>query len=106
VTVQHGVAIPGPRLVAIYITSGGIPTELSTRFTPLSLRYRNAYVPTANQFVLERRVDPCMSDAWSKILYAHELMRTNRHPPSNMAVLVNAPRTKLCTLDVVEVSAG
>src|ERR687887_486815 len=28
-------------------------------------------------------------------------MRTNRHPPGNMAVLVNAPRTGLRTLDGV-----
>ena len=48
----------------------------------------------ANQFVLDRRIDPCMSHVfpWTKIPYAHELMRTNRHPPGNMAVLVNAPR--------------
>ena len=34
-------------------------------------------------------------------------MRTNRHPPGNMAVLVNAPRTGLRTLeDVVEAAAA
>jgi crotonyl-CoA carboxylase/reductase len=34
-------------------------------------------------------------------------MRTNRHPPGNMAVLVNAPRPGLRTLDdVVEASSG
>ena len=34
----------------------------------------------ANQFVIDRRVDPCMSDVfpWDKIPYAHELMRTNK----------------------------
>jgi crotonyl-CoA carboxylase/reductase len=62
----------------------------------------------ANQFVLDRRIDPCMSEVfpWTKIPYAHELMRTNQHPPGNMAVLVNAPRTGLRTLDdVAEASA-
>ena len=51
--------------------------------------------------VLDRRIDPCMSEVfpWEKIPHAHELMRTNRHPPGNMAVLVNAPRTGLRTLD-------
>ena len=57
----------------------------------------------ANQFVIDRRIDPCMSDVfpWEKIPYAHELMRTNRHKPGNMAVLVNAPCTGLRTLDDV-----
>ncbi len=62
----------------------------------------------ANQFVLDRRIDPCMSEVfpWTRIPHAHELMRTNRHPPGNMAVLVNAPRTGLRTLDdVIEASA-
>jgi crotonyl-CoA carboxylase/reductase len=43
---------------------------------------------------------------WTKIPYAHELMRTNRHPPGNMAVLVNAPRTGLRTLDDATEAAG
>jgi len=62
----------------------------------------------ANQFVLDRRIDPCMSEVfpWTRIPHAHELMRTNRHPPGNMAVLVNAPRTGLRTLDdVIEAGA-
>jgi crotonyl-CoA carboxylase/reductase len=33
--------------------------------------------------------------------YAHELMRTNRHKPGNMAVLVNAPRPGLRNFDDV-----
>jgi crotonyl-CoA carboxylase/reductase len=62
----------------------------------------------ANQFVIDRRVDPCMSDVfpWEKIPYAHELMRTNRHKPGNMAVLVNAPRPGLRNFeDVVEAAS-
>ena len=57
----------------------------------------------ANQFVIDRRIDPCMSDVfpWEKIPHAHELMRTNRHKPGNMAVLVNAPRPGLRNFDDV-----
>src|SRR6516164_4832610 len=57
----------------------------------------------ANQFVIDRRVDPCISDVfpWEKIPYAHELMRTNRHKPGNMAVLVNTPRQGLRNFDDV-----
>ena len=61
----------------------------------------------ANQFVIERRIDPCMSEvfAWSQIPLAHQKMWKNEHAPGNMAVLVNAPRTGLRTLeDVVEAS--
>ncbi len=36
-----------------------------------------------------------------RVLTLTELMRTNRHKPGNMAVLVNAPRTGLHTLDDV-----
>ncbi len=36
-----------------------------------------------------------------RVLALTELMRTNRHKPGNMAVLVNAPRTGLHTLDDV-----
>jgi crotonyl-CoA carboxylase/reductase len=43
---------------------------------------------------------------WSKIPHAHELMRTNQHPPGNMAVLVNAPQMGLRTLeDAIEAAA-
>ena len=62
----------------------------------------------ANRFVIDRRIDPCMSDVfpWAKIPHAHELMRTNRHKPGNMAVLVNAPRTGLRNLDDVVEAAS
>jgi crotonyl-CoA carboxylase/reductase len=47
----------------------------------------------ANQFVLDRRVDPCMSEVfpWDKIPLAHQKMWKNEHAPGNMAVLVYAP---------------
>jgi crotonyl-CoA carboxylase/reductase len=63
----------------------------------------------ANQFVLDRRIDPCMSDVfpWDKIPAAHQMMWKNQHKPGNMAVLVNAPKTGLRNLeDVIEAVAG
>ncbi|SON57502.1 Crotonyl-CoA reductase [Hartmannibacter diazotrophicus] len=61
----------------------------------------------ANRFVLNRRVDPCMSEvfAWDQIPAAHTKMWKNLHAPGNMAVLVNAPKTGLKSLeDVLEVT--
>jgi crotonyl-CoA carboxylase/reductase len=57
----------------------------------------------ANQFVLDRRIDPCMSKVfpWTEIPGAHTLMMKNQHPPGNMAVLVSAPREGCRTLDDV-----
>jgi len=62
----------------------------------------------ANQFVLDRRIDPCMSEvfSWEKIPLAHHKMWKNEHAPGNMAVLVNAPRTGLRTFDDVVEAAG
>lgn len=59
----------------------------------------------ANKMVVDRRIDPCMSEvfAWSDIPLAHTKMWKNQHLPGNMAVLVNAVRPGLRTLeDVVE----
>jgi crotonyl-CoA carboxylase/reductase len=59
----------------------------------------------ANQFVLDRRIYPCMSDVlpWEQIPRAHQMMWKNEHKPGNMAVLVNAPQPGLKTLeDVIE----
>ncbi len=61
----------------------------------------------ANQLMLERRLDPCMSEVfpWAQIPQAHVKMRRNEHKPGNMAVLVSAPTTGLRTLaDTVEAS--
>ncbi|KAA2241220.1 crotonyl-CoA carboxylase/reductase [Salinarimonas soli] len=63
----------------------------------------------ANQFVIDRRIDPCLSEVfpWEKIPQAHTKMWKNQHAPGNMAVLVNAPRTGLRTLeDVIEATGG
>lgn len=48
-----------------------------------------------NQMVIERKVDPCLSNTFSfdEIGHAHQLMHENRHPYGNMACLVNATET-------------
>jgi crotonyl-CoA carboxylase/reductase len=59
----------------------------------------------ANRLVIDRRIDPCMSEVfpWSDIPKAHMRMWKNEHQPGNMAVLVNAPHTGLHTFeDVLE----
>ena len=59
----------------------------------------------ANQLMIERRIDPCMSEvfSWDDIPRAHELMRQNQHKPGNMGVLVSAKQPGLRTLeDAVE----
>ncbi len=62
----------------------------------------------ANRFVLDRRVEPCMSEvfSWAEIPLAHTKMWKNEHKPGNMAVLVGSPRLGLTTFeDVLEASA-
>ncbi|MFI4988168.1 MAG: crotonyl-CoA carboxylase/reductase, partial [Alphaproteobacteria bacterium] len=46
----------------------------------------------ANRLVIERRIDPCMSEVfpWAEIPLAHTKMMRNEHKPGNMAVLVQA----------------
>lgn len=59
----------------------------------------------ANRLVIERRIDPCMSEVfgWADIPRAHEKMRANKHKPGNMAVLVSARHPGLRTYeDAVE----
>jgi crotonyl-CoA carboxylase/reductase len=55
----------------------------------------------ANQLVIDRRIDPCLSEvfAWDAIPDAHEKMLDNLHLPGNMGVLVSAPRAGLRSLD-------
>ncbi|WP_436644098.1 crotonyl-CoA carboxylase/reductase [Microbaculum sp. FT89] len=63
----------------------------------------------ANKFVIERRIDPCMSEVfpWAQIPKAHMKMWKNEHAPGNMAVLVQSPATGLRSFeDVLEASAG
>jgi crotonyl-CoA carboxylase/reductase len=62
----------------------------------------------ANQFVIERRLDPCMSEVfpWAQIPRAHTKMWKNQHAPGNMAVLVQSPATGLRTFEDVLEAAG
>ena len=55
----------------------------------------------ANRLMLERRLDPCMSEVfeWRDIPRAHTKMLKNEHKPGNMAVLVSAPTTGLRTIE-------
>ena len=55
----------------------------------------------ANKLMLERRLDPGMSEVfpWEEIPAAHLKMLRNEHKPGNMAVLVQTPRTGLRTLE-------
>jgi crotonyl-CoA carboxylase/reductase len=62
----------------------------------------------ANRLMVERRLDPCMSEVfpWEDIPRAHMKMWKNEHLPGNMAVLVNAQRAGLRTFeDVIEAGA-
>ena len=63
----------------------------------------------ANQLMVERRLDPCMSEVfpWDEIPAAHTKIRKNEHKPGNMAVIVQAPTTGLRTFeDTVQASQG
>jgi crotonyl-CoA carboxylase/reductase len=57
----------------------------------------------ANKLVIDRRIDPCMSElfAWEQIPKAHTRMWENKHKPGNMAVLVNAQHAGMRTFDDV-----
>jgi len=62
---------------------------------------------SANRLMLERRLDPSMSEVfpWDQIPDAHMKMRKNEHKPGNMAVLVSAPSMGLRTFeDTLEAS--
>ena len=55
----------------------------------------------ANKLMVERRLDPSMSEVfgWDDIPLAHMKMLRNEHKPGNMAVLVQSPRTGLRTFE-------
>jgi crotonyl-CoA carboxylase/reductase len=55
----------------------------------------------ANQLMVERRLDPCMSEVftWDQLPAAHMKMLRNQHLPGNMAALVCAPVAGLRTLE-------
>ena len=55
----------------------------------------------ANKLMLERRLDPCMSEVftWADLPNAHMKMLRNEHKPGNMAVLIQSPKTGLRTFE-------
>ena len=55
----------------------------------------------ANNLVVERRIDPCMSEVfgWDDIPRAHTKMWKNEHKPGNMALLVQSKRPGLRTFE-------
>jgi len=55
----------------------------------------------ANQLVIERRIDPVMSEvlSWDDIPRAHMKMMANQHLPGNMAVLVSSKLPGLRTIE-------
>ncbi len=55
----------------------------------------------ANDMVMSRHVDPCMSEVftWDTIPQSHTKMMNNQHEPGNMAVLVQAAKPGMKTLD-------
>ena len=63
----------------------------------------------ANQLMVERRLDPCMSElfSWADLPKAHTKMWKNEHQPGNMAVLVSSKQPGVRTLeDAVELAWG
>ena len=62
----------------------------------------------ANKLMVERRLDPCMSEVfeWRDIPAAHTLMYRNEHKPGNMAVLVCSPTTGLRTVEDAREALG
>jgi len=57
----------------------------------------------ANRLVIERRIDPCMSEvfSWDDIPRAHTKMMRNEHKPGNMAVMVQAVKPGRRTIEEV-----
>jgi crotonyl-CoA carboxylase/reductase len=55
----------------------------------------------ANRLVVDRRIDPCMSEvlSFNDIPRAHTTMWRNQHKPGNMAVLVQAKRPGMRTIE-------
>ncbi|CAK0753964.1 Crotonyl-CoA carboxylase/reductase [uncultured Gammaproteobacteria bacterium] len=62
----------------------------------------------ANQLMVERRLDPCMSEvfSWEDIPRAHTKMLRNEHKPGNMAVLISAKVPGLHTIEDAREAGG
>ena len=50
-----------------------------------------------NEMLLQKKIDPCLSRTftWKETGRAHQIMRENKHPSGNMAILVGAPKEGL-----------
>jgi crotonyl-CoA carboxylase/reductase len=61
-----------------------------------------------NDLVIDGKVDPCLSRTYdfAGTGECHQLMRDNKHPSGNMAILVNSPRQGLRTVDEVRAAYG
>lgn len=66
-----------------------------------------AQARAANQMVIDRQVDPCLSEVFSfdGTPDAHTKMRKNQHHPGNMAILVGSPVQGLKTIDEARAAA-
>lgn len=62
----------------------------------------------ANRLMLEKRLDPCLSETfvWDELPTAHMKMLRNEHKPGNMAVLIQSPKTGLRTMEEVLAARG
>jgi crotonyl-CoA carboxylase/reductase len=62
----------------------------------------------ANALVMEGKMDPCLSKVFpfEGTGECHQLMRDNKHPSGNMAILVGTPRPGLRTLAEVRAARG
>jgi len=67
-----------------------------------------AQASQANRLVIDRRIDPCMSEVfpWEDIPKAHIKMQRNEHKPGNMAVLVSAKRPGMKTIEDAIAAGG
>lgn len=56
-----------------------------------------------NDLVVAKKIDPCLSQTFDfeETGLCHQWMYENKHPKGNMAILVNAPRRGLKTLDEI-----
>ena len=61
----------------------------------------------ATKLMVERRLDPCMSEVfgWDEIPAAQTKMRRNEPQPGNTAAFVLAPRATLCTCDAAALAS-
>lgn len=50
-----------------------------------------------NELVIQKKVDPCLSKTFKfeETGLCHQIMKENKHPPGNMAILVGAPKENM-----------